>query len=170
MVRVKDVLAAEKSHVDWGKWDERQMPATAFPLSKRRQQSFRLGSAYRWRVVRFRACDCQFRLLLAFSIAKEQYRATLALEGERDMSVLASYEFHGTHPGWHLAVTCEDIFSVPQGVMIGPWQRRLPRARSFHRHTKFHATSDETALTIAADFFRLHATGGTLPLRRALGG
>jgi len=46
-VRLKNVRAANKSVVDWGKWEDGKMPATAFPLSRRRGQSFRLGTAYR---------------------------------------------------------------------------------------------------------------------------
>jgi hypothetical protein len=138
------------------------MPASAFPLSRRRQGSFRLGTAYRWRLVRFEACGYRFRLLLAFSVAKEQYRATLALEDERDLSVLASYEFHGTHPGWHLLAACDDITTVPPGVMIGPWQRRLPKARAKHRSVDFRVKDDDTALDVAAGFFCLHRAEGRL--------
>ena len=140
------------------------MPASAFPLSKRRGQAFRLGTAYRWRVVRFRACANQFRLLVAFSVLKEQYRATLALEGDGDMTVLASYEFHGTHPGWHVLATCEDSATVPQGVMIGPWQRRVPKARTRHRRVEFRVRDDDTALDAAARFFCLYKVAGALPL------
>jgi hypothetical protein len=39
----------------------------------------------------------------------------LAIEDDRDMTVLASYEFHGTHPGWHLLATCDEIATVPSG-------------------------------------------------------
>jgi len=106
----------------------------------------------------------QFRLLLAFNRTKEQYRATLALEGDRDMSVLASYEFHGTHPGWHVLATCDDIATVPQGMMIGPWQRRMPRARMRHRRSEFSVPDDEAAIALAAGFFRLHKAEGALPL------
>ena len=156
MIRARDIRAANKRNVDWGKWENTKMPVSAFPLSKRRNYSFRLGSAYRWRIVRFEACDCKLRLLLAYSVEKQQYRATLALEGDRDMSVLASYEFHGTHPGWHLLAACDDITTVPQGIMIGPWQRRLPKARTRHRIVDFRVRDDDTALDIAAQFFRLH--------------
>jgi hypothetical protein len=138
------------------------MSASAFPLSRRRQSSFRLGTAYRWRLVRFEACGHKFRLLLAFSLMKEQYRATLALEGDRDLSVLASYEFHGTHPGWHLLATCDDISAVPAGIMIGPWQKRFPRARSKHRLVEFGIKDDATALNAAAKFFRLHKAADKL--------
>lgn len=156
MIRARDIRAANKRNVDWGKWENTKMPVSAFPLSKRRTYSFRLGSAYRWRIVRFEACDCKLRLLLAYSLEKQQYRATLALEGDRDMSVLASYEFHGTHPGWHLLAACDDITTIPQGVMIGPWQRRLPKARTRHRIVDFRVRDDDTTLDIAAQFFRLH--------------
>jgi hypothetical protein len=162
VTRSRDIRAANKEILDWGKWDSARMPASAFPLSRRRGNSFRLGLAYRWRVVRFEACDHTFRLLLAFSLPKEQYRATLALEGERDLSVLVSYEFHGTHPGWHVLATCDDIATVPQGVMIGPWQRRLPSARTRHRNVVFRVTDDATALNVAARFFRLHQAAGVL--------
>jgi hypothetical protein len=162
MTRVKDILAANKTEVDWGKWEGGRMPPSAFPLSRRRGSSFRLGSSYRWRVIRFGARECKFRLLLAYNLPKEQYRATLALEGERDNSVLASYEFHGTHPGWHLLATCDDMSTVPQGVMIGPWQRRIPRPRARHRRTGFRVRDDETALDLAARFFCLHKADGVL--------
>lgn len=131
------------------------MPRTAFPLSRPRNRFFRLGS-YRWRVVRFEALGLSFRLLIAFHPLKEQYRATLALEQERDLSVIASYEFHGTHPGWHLQATCGDVESVPRGMMRGPWQNRFPRARRFHRRVDFSISTEQKALGLAAQFFRLH--------------
>lgn len=138
------------------------MPSTAFPLSRRRGSCFRLGAAYRWRVIRFGACENRFRLLVAFNLQKQQYRAVLALEGERDNSVLASYEFHGSHPGWHVLVACADAADVPQGVMIGPWQTRLPGSRRRHRSTEFLVKDDSTALDRAARFFCLHKAAGAL--------
>jgi hypothetical protein len=101
-------------------------------------------------------------LLLAFSLPKQQYRAILALEHDRDLTVLASYEFHGTHPGWHFSGTCGDIDSVTPGVLIGPWQRRIPKARAKHRHVDFRVVDDYTALETGAKFFRLHKAEGTL--------
>ena len=161
-MRATDIRRADKVIEHWGQWDSGAMPASAFPLSRRRGHSFRLGRAYRWRVIRFAAGGHSFRLLLAFSLAKEQYRAILALEEDRDMSVLVSYEFHGTHPGWHVLACCDDISTVPQGVMIGPWQRRFPRDRARHRGIAFRVTDDATALDVAARFFRLHQAEGTL--------
>jgi hypothetical protein len=72
------------------------------------------------------------------------------------MTVIASFEYHGTHPGWHILATCDDVAKVPQGVMIGPWQRRIPAARSRHRLVDFEVRDEETALDVAARFYQLH--------------
>lgn len=139
------------------------MPRTAFPLSKPRNRAYRLPS-YRWRVVLFDALGLSFRLLIAYRTDKEQYRAVLAADYGRDMAVLAQYEFHGTHPGWHVLATCDEIESAPTGMMRHPWQRRIPKARARSRRTVFRVTDDEHALTAAADFFRLHKKDGALGL------
>ena len=80
------------------------------------------------------------------------------------MGVIASYEFHGTHPGWHLVAACGDVTIIPLGVMVGPWQRRLPRAFAHQRSTRlpFGVMDDATALDVAARFFRLHKSEGAL--------
>jgi hypothetical protein len=162
VVRPQNIRVADKAVTDWGKWQTGGMPASAFPLSRRRGRSYRLGSAYRWRLIRFDALGSSFRLLLAFSLEKQQYRATLALDLDRDMSVVASYEFHGTHPGWHVAAACGDIENIPLGVMVGPWQRRIPNARHVHRNVDFTITDDNSALETAAEFFGLHKVEGGL--------
>lgn len=138
------------------------MSRSAFPLSRPRNRAYRLGSSYRWRVVRFEAHSLAFRLLIVFNPDKEQYRATLALERGRDMSILASYEFHGTHPGWHMSATCGNVNDVPRGMMRGPWQRRFPKARAFHRRVEYGVPHEDAALDVASRFFRLHKTEGAM--------
>ena len=161
-MRLKDIIKAEKAVVDWGRWRAGgRMPKSAFCLSKPRGRYYRLG-AYRWRVVCFEALGAAFRLLIAYHRGKEQYRAVLAIERERDMAVLAQYEFHGAHPGWHVLATCDEVDDAPTGMMRHPWQRRLPRARGYHRRVNFRVSSDDKALTVAAEFFRLHSAEGVL--------
>ena len=163
-MKLKDIIRANKAVTDWGKWQEGgRMPRTAFPLSKPRNRAFRLPS-YRWRIVQFNALGQSFRLLVAYRIDKEQYRAVLAADYGRDMAVLAQYEFHGTHPGWHVLATCDEIDSAPIGMMRHPWQRRFPKARRRSNHTEFRVTDDDRALEVAADFFRLHRLEGALGL------
>jgi hypothetical protein len=162
MLRGQQIRSANKVVLDWGKWQTGGMPQTAFPLSKRRGRAYRLGSSYRWRVIQFSALEVTCRLLIVFNISKEQYRATLAFEQDRDMSVIASLEFHGTHPGWHLHGACGEIAAIPLGSMRGVWQKRVPMPRMTHRRHDFRVTDDSTALDVAAKFFRLHKTEGGL--------
>jgi len=162
MFRGQQTRSANKSDVDWGKWQTGGMPPAAFPLSKRRGRSYRLGSSYRWRVITFSALGAKYRLLIAFNLIKEQYRATLAYDQDRDMSVIASYEFHGTHPGWHLHSACGDISAIPLGTMRGPWQKRIPQPRTPHRRHVFGVSDEVIALEVAAKFFRLHKEEGAL--------
>ncbi len=138
------------------------MPRSAFPLSKPRNRAYRLGSSYKWRVVRFEAHNLAFRLLIAFNPDKEQYRAILALDLGQDMSILASYEFHGTHPGWHMSATCGNVDDVAVGMMRGPWQTRFPKARAFHRRLEYGVPQEDAALDAASRFFRLHKKEGSM--------
>jgi len=168
MVRGQDIRTANKTVTDWGSWASGGMTAATFPLSKRHRRSYRLGTAYRWRVVKFEAATATgatlCRLLIAYNASKEQFRATLAVEHDRDMSVIASYEFHGTHPGWHMHSACGDIDKIPEGSLRGVWQKRLPPPRQKHRRVNFGISTDDSALDVAARFFRLHKKPGSLPI------
>lgn len=162
-MRAKDVRLHQKNVIDWGKWATGgKMPRSAFPLSKSKARAYRLGAAYRWRVIRFESEGEAFRVLIAFNPDKEQYRAILGWESGHDTSVVASYEFHGTHPGWHLLAYCDDLANIPPGVMRSPWQKRFPRPREKHRRTQFGINDETKALDVAAQFFRLHKKPGVL--------
>jgi len=152
-MRLKDVVHADKVLTDWGEWASGKMPRTAFPLSRSRQNFYRLGS-YRWRIIRFEALGAQFRVLVCLQEDKEQYRAYLGMECGQDTKLIASYEFHGTHPGWHSLMTHELLYEVPGGIQKGPWQSRVPRPRNWHRRRTFGVV-EETATDIACGFFGL---------------
>lgn len=161
-MNLREIIRANKEVTDWGRWQAGgRMPRNAFPLSRSKNRFYRLGS-HRWRIVRFSALNSEFRVLIAYHLAKQQFQAVLALERDSEMSVLAQYEFHGTHPGWHVLASCQDVNEVPAGVMRSPWQLRLPKARRFHRSVDFDITNDDRALNRAAVFFKLHRKEGRL--------
>jgi hypothetical protein len=162
MLRGQQIRSADKVVSDWGKWQTGGMPPSAFPLSKRRGRAYRVGSSYQWRVIQFSALGETCRVLIVYNAAKEQYGATLAIERDRDMIVVASLEFHGTHPGWHLHGACGDIDTHPLGSMRSPLQRRFPKPRVTHRRHDFKVTNEGAALDVAAKFFRLHKKEGEL--------
>ena len=166
MLRGQEIRAANKTVLEWGNWQAGGMQPASFPLSKRQRRSYKLGASYRWRVVRFNAdtpsgfVTC--RLLIAYNALKEQFRATLAVENDRDMCVVASYEFHGTHPGWHMHAACGEVAKIPAGSMRGSWQRRKPLPYRIHRRMEYGVSGDDVALDIAARFFLLHKKEGSL--------
>jgi hypothetical protein len=137
----------------WGRWESGTMSRAAFPLSRSRGNFYRLGK-YKWRLVRFEALGATFRLLIAFNDRLEQYKAMLGMDIGADTKYLASYEFHGTHPGWHAIVSCDPVAQLPDGIKTGPWQTRIPRARQWHRRQEFGVT-EANAVRIACEFFGL---------------
>jgi hypothetical protein len=152
-MRLKEVVRANKAVTEWGEWQSGKMPRSAFPLSKSRQNFYRLGN-YRWRVVLFDCLNASFRLLIALHEPKEQFRAFLGIEVGPDTRFVSSYEFHGTHPGWHAHLSCDLLENVPTGIRVGPWQYRMPNARRPHRRVMFNVT-ERTATEKAGRFFGL---------------
>lgn len=153
-MQLKGVLAAKKTIVSWGTWEHgKKMPRNAFPMSKSR--SYRVPSTWTgWRVVIFEALGEQFRLLVAFDTGKEEYRAWLGQVKGDDTLMLARLEYHGSHPGWHCHTNCEHSNSLTAGRVVGFGDRRLPKARNFHRDKKFDIT-EANALGRAIGFFGL---------------
>lgn len=163
-MRVQEIISAPKTILDWGKAQQGNMGPSIFPLQKRKKQTYRLGGSYRWRLIKFEALGNKFRLLIAFSTQLDRYQAILGKEVGADLSVLMEYSYE--HGGWHVHASCGDTHSAPSGVMRGPWIRRIPKGRNFHRrteYTKYEAgMSDNVALQIAIDRFNLGNERGTL--------
>lgn len=154
-MRLKDILHAEKTVVDWGKWERgSRLKKTAFPLS--RSSSFRPPASWQRRVVQFDALNYRCRLLVAFDVGKEEYRAWLAVERGQDQILLARLEFHGSHVGWHCHTICRDRSGDTSGVVKGFGDTRYPSAGSYHRRKEFDIT-ELTALSKACKFFRIPA-------------
>lgn len=153
-MRLKDIVRAEKSVSEWGKWQQVKMPPSAFPLSRRRSGSYRLSGKFTWRVVIFSADGKDFRLLVAFRKDLSQYEAILGLVEGNDTKVLASYEFHGSHVGWHIHANCDSIDRISPGIKKSGREIRLPRPRTHHRRKSFDIDEDN-ALDVAAVVFGL---------------
>lgn len=148
------------------------MPPGVFPLSKSPKRSYRLGAAYRWRVVKFDALGHAFRLLIAYRTDVDEFKAILGMDVSGDTRIVADLGFHGTHPGWHAHADCGDLKVAPVGVQRWPGMRRYPKARNRHRNTSFTSNqakmNDVSALQIATDRFKLHLNAGSL-FARVLG-
>ena len=81
----------------------------------------------------------------------------LGLEEGGDTKVVARYERHPSHNGWHAHVACQSE-DVPPGIKVGPWVNRMKG-----KHTKYRAPCPETdaeAYRLAVNFFRLDKSAG----------
>lgn len=130
-------------------------------MSKVKTRKYSLGSSYSWRIGKFYIGEQYFRVWVRFRADVEQYAAILGLEDSGDMTVLARYEFHGTHPGWHVHAACKNEQSIVSGRLFSQLHSRFPLGSGFHRSTEFRVT-EENAAAIAVDKFGLYGPGRLL--------
>ena len=154
-MRLQSIVRARKTDVMYDGWQSGRMNKSLFPLGKSGRHSLRLSGGYEWRLVRFAALGCDFRLLIAVNFAKQEYYAHLGRACQGDTQMLASYEFHGTHPGWHVHAGCGDTGLIPIGRYKGPWKHRIPAANSYCRSTEWGIENKLDAVAKAAAVFGL---------------
>ena len=154
-MHLKDIIRSPKESVDWGKWQSGPVPRREFPLSKHKKSVYSLGPSYRWRMCKFSIGNNNFRVWIMFRADLEKYAAWLGQEQDSDMIVLARYEFHGTHPGWHTHAACEREDQITPGRSNTPLHLRIPKARTKHRRLEFQVT-EENGVDIAGKAFKLH--------------
>ena len=153
-MRLRDVILAEKSDVQYGQWKAGPMPKSSFPLTKSGNKTLKFNKGYDWCLVTFTALSSEFRLLVAVNVLKEQYYAHLGMKCTGDMRMLGSFEFHGTHPGWHLHAGCGDVSLIPSGRYEGPWRKMLPHSHADCRRKAF-GVDENNRLLIALKVFKV---------------
>lgn len=147
---LKRIVRAKKSITDLGTWSDTKMPKSAFPLGK--QGGFRIRPPYRWRIVKFDIGEESFRLLIFYRLDLMKCSAMLGRCDEGDMCVLARYEFHADHPGWHFHTDCSGQW-VPGRT--GGLHDCIPNHGSRNRRTDFSVNGDDRAYYVVASAFRL---------------
>lgn len=161
----RDVVQSQKNVIDAGSWLSGKVARAAFPLSKAGNKVYRVGNK-RWRAVRFTIGAVEFRVLILFSAALEQFQATLGAIVDGDMVVMAVLEFHGTHGDWHCHHTEEEIEKISGGHFRSRGMRKDEPPSPPPPFTRTGFGIDESgAYKIAVDFFRLDDTaqfGNTL--------
>jgi hypothetical protein len=150
-MRPLDIVRLPKTVVDAGDWKVTtgvsRMPATAYPMSRR--ASFQLGRGWHWRIDILAADGFTFRLMTAFSGDKEEFLAWLSIQAGEGLRVVARYEFHGDHPGWHYHTAECDHDELPIGD---------PRPRAFSRTEENNdgfGLSEKEALGKSFKFFNV---------------
>lgn len=154
-MNIKDLIRAEKSALDTGKWASGHIPRTAFPMSKVRDRKYKFGQDYKWRVIKFEAAGVSCRILVWLNEPKEILRARFGVDVGAEMVVLCDHEFHASEPGWHCHVTFDEIASVTPGSARSD---KMKWPRNVKLTERFTAT-EASALTIVSDVFRLKTQG-----------
>lgn len=130
------------------------MATTAFPLSRR--GSIVLGRGWHWRVdvLHAEGSSVPLQLLTAFNPRIEEFRSLLGWPNDGLLVIVARFEYHGTHPGWHCHSACCDIAEIAPAQPMHRQFIRVPKAESVHRKMTFDLT-EATALVAAFRFYRI---------------
>jgi hypothetical protein len=159
-VRLNDVIRAPKQRVKIGKWHSGKVPKADFPIAR---TAYRLGNSFKWSVIEFEALSTDCRVLVVVNEGKQKYEAILGVMAPNgSLRILCSYEHHPSEPGWHCHATHDEIGTLSSGVMRGPWVRRVPRARQFHRtkkHLNFTIKDGDAAIHFAQRRYRIEEPG-----------
>lgn len=131
-----DVIRAAKNGVGFSSWSDEKLRTKDFPLNKKRGKVYPLTRRYRWQIVTFTIHNRAYRVLIAHHTLLPEFIATLAEDVGGDCRVLARWEFHGSHGGWHVHSVCGDTDSLQCGLVKPTGTTRIPDKASYHRHTK----------------------------------
>lgn len=131
------------------------MPATAFQVARR--AAIVLGRGYHWRGDILDARGTALELLTAFNPRIEEFHSWLGWRREGVVVIIARYEFHGTHPGWHCHSACCDISEIDPAQPRHRQFVRLPSGEKRHRRMLFDLT-EASALAAAFRFYRVTGT------------
>lgn len=157
-----------KTVTDFGAWSEKKMPKAGnkFPLTKAR--SFRVGTpGWRWRLLRISADGQDYRLLVTYHSAKENFVALLGVELGADTLVIGVLEYHSTHRGWHFHGCCRAADTANAGRLRYPGMERVPKGSSFHRDTSFNI-HDASAYATLENYFRIPPDNAPTPMQASL--
>jgi hypothetical protein len=138
-MRIQDIVRAPKTDVSCKEWQAGAMPKSLFPLGKSGKHYLNFRGGYEWCSVDFSCQSFSYRLLIAVDLAKESFYAHLGMLFEKDTRMLASYEYHATHRGWHVHAGCGSVEAIPVGRYMGSWKRRLKSRRVEWNVTKANA-------------------------------
>ena len=163
-MKVADVLNADKTDLQQGKWTDEKPKKSDFPMSKLRGQRFPLTRKWRWCVITFDAAEKKFVIMAAYHKHLPEYKAVLAERIGEDTRTLLRYEYHANHPvvGWHVHTNCGDVTGLELGSTKPNGQERIPSVHKFHRRSSYaggiDSMDDTLAFEIAAQQFRLPVT------------
>ncbi|KAB7647686.1 hypothetical protein [Polymorphobacter fuscus] len=165
-MEIRKFLLSAKTITKAGEWrcgalnPKGKMHKGSFPLGKR---GYILGNQWHWRVDELDCGGVPGRLLVAYRLDKVNYQAWLSIERSPGIhTVVASLEYHGDHPGWHLHSKCAAISEFDaQTSRQRNMGIRIPAVRAYHRAREYEMSHQE-ATNRAYRTFRIGVSEGGL--------
>lgn len=158
-MRLREIVRAPKTNIKIGAWRAGKVPRADFPMAK---SAYGLGSSYKWSVISFEALGTECRVLVVVNEAKGKYQAVLGVMVANGLRILCTYEYHAGEPGWHCHATHDDVSTLRQTYMRGPWIKRVPGPQRHHRlqkYLKFRIGDEESAIRFAIDRYKIESKG-----------
>ena len=150
MNELRDIVKSTKTDVSFGQWTDEKLKHRDFPL---RRGVYPLTRRWRWQVISFRWSGRKFRILSAYHTMVPEYISVLAEDMGADSRIVARWEFHQSHPGWHIHSCCSELDDIPSGVVQHRGVKRTPAAKNGHRRVIFlnpgFAINDSIAAAVA---------------------
>jgi len=153
-MRVRHLIQKVKvQHNDTG-WMSNDMPPRHSPIYAKTRP---IRGGWKWRAAHCSVDGTDFVLTALCNIKRDNWQAYLMIEAAAGASVVARFEYHGSHPGLHGHAHCER-----GGIEVGASGLdslvRFPKAGALHRRT--NAWTDHTFWEAARRFFRIKDGGG----------
>ena len=151
-------ISSEKQLLSTIEWNENKRPPRtgdkAFLLS--RAGAVRVGTAWRWTLLKIGTECSLFRLFIAYRNDKMQLSVVLGKElSPRNHLILARMEYHPDHPGIHIHGCCEEVSSSAHGRLKYEEMKRFPKAGDYHRMCSLPQT-DQGILNLVGTKFKIH--------------
>ena len=149
-MRVRQLIAKEKVLKSDTGWSARDLPPRHAPIYAKTRP---IRAGWRWRSAACEsAASTRFILTALGNPGRDNWQAFLIVETDAGASVIARFEYHGSHPGLHGHAHCEK-----GGIEVGASGLdnlvRIPKAQQSHRRT--NAWTEQTFWDAARRFFRV---------------
>jgi hypothetical protein len=158
-MRVRHIVSSEKIIITETRWSTKDMPPKHAPIYLRTKP---VRAGWQWKSAKMkRETSPEYILVAECNPKRNNWKAMLIVETDAGPSVVARFEYHGSHPGLHAHAHCER-----GGIEIGASSiddlPRIPKAGRLHRRT--NAWTESTFSEAAKRFFRIEVEKGPLGL------
>jgi hypothetical protein len=151
------IQSAKIQHSDTG-WMTSDMPPRHSPIYNRTRP---IRAGWKWRAAHCSRGEDRFILTALCNVKRDNWQAYLMAGTVAGASVVARFEYHGSHPGLHCHGHCERG-GIEAGASGLDSLMRFPKAGAPHRRT--NAWTEHTFWEAARRFFRVRDEGRQLDL------